>query len=64
VVMSRIAKVTDAVTSSLTPAVVAVIEKEQPKSKEGTLVELKALYDKKLITKENYEEQQKKVLGQ
>lgn len=64
VVMSRIAKVTDAVTSSLTPAVVAVIGKEQSKSKEGTLVELKTLYDRKLITKENYEEQQKKILSQ
>lgn len=64
VVMSRIAKITDAVTSSLMPAGAVTIEKEQPKSKENILVELKTLYDKKLITKENYEEQQKKVLSQ
>ena len=64
IVMSRIAKVTDAVTSSLTPTVVATTKKEQPKSKESTLVELKTLYQKKLITKENYDEQQKKVLSQ
>lgn len=64
VVMSRIAKITDAVTSSLMPAGAVTIEKEQPKSKENTLVELKTLYEKKLITKENYEEQQKKVLSQ
>lgn len=64
IVMSRIAKVTGAITSSLTPIVVAATEKERPKSKESTLVELKELYDKRLITKENYEEQQKKVLSQ
>ncbi len=64
IMMSRIAKVADAVTSSLTPTVVAATEKEQPKSKESSLVELKALYDKNLITKENYEEQQKKILSQ
>jgi len=64
VVMSRIAKVTDAVASSLTPAVVAATEKEQPKSRQDTLVELKTLYEKKLITKENYEDQQKKILNQ
>lgn len=64
IVMSRITKITDAVTSSLTPTVVVATNKEQPKSKEGFLVDLKALYDKKLITKENYEEQQKKVLSQ
>ena len=68
IVMNRIAKVADAVTSSLTPAVtptvVAATEKEQPKSKESTLAELKTLYQKKLITKENYDEQQKKVLSQ
>lgn len=64
VVMSRIAKATDALASSLTPTVIAVTDKEQPKSRESTLVELKMLYDKKLINKENYEEQQKKVLSQ
>ncbi|MCX7255432.1 MAG: SHOCT domain-containing protein [Polaromonas sp.] len=64
VVMSRMAKLSDAVTASLTPTAATGIEKEQPKSKEGTLGELKALYDKKLITKENYEEQQKKILSQ
>lgn len=64
IVMSRIAKVTEAVTSSLKPSVSAAIDKEQPKSKESVLVDLKSLYDKKLITKENYEEQQKKVLSQ
>jgi hypothetical protein len=64
IVMSRIAKVADAVTSSLMPTVVVATEKEQPKSKESALVELKALYDKNLITKENYEEQQKKLLSQ
>ena len=62
IVMSRIAKVTDAATPSLMPPVVATAEKAQPKSKESTLIELKALFDKGLITKENYEEQQKKVL--
>ena len=64
IVMSRIAKVTDAVTSSLTPTVVAATEKEKSKSKESSLAELKMLYQKKLITKENYDEQQKKVLSQ
>ena len=64
VVMSRIAKLTDAVSSSLTPTVVAATGKEPSQSKESTLGELKALYDKKLITKENYEEQQKKILSQ
>lgn len=64
IVMSRIAKVTDALTFSLTPTVIAATDKEQPRSKENTLVELKMLYDKKLINKENYEEQQKKVLSQ
>lgn len=64
IVMSRIAKATNALASSLTPTVMAATDKEQPKSKENTLVELKTLYDKKLITKENYEEQQKKVLSQ
>ena len=63
IVMSRIAKATDALTSSLMPNVMAATEKEQPKSKESTLAELKTLYDKKLINKENYEEQQKKVLS-
>ena len=63
IVMSRIAKATDALTSALMPNVMAATEKEQSKSKESTLVELKTLYDKKLINKENYEEQQKKVLS-
>ena len=58
----QFAKVTDAATPSLMPPVVATAEKAQPKSKESTLIELKALFDKGLITKENYEEQQKKVL--
>lgn len=69
VVMSRIAKATDAVASAFTPATTtlasaATTEKEAPRSKEVQLVELKALYDKGLITKENYEEQQKKLLSQ
>ena len=64
IAMSRIAKITDAVTSSLMPTVVAATEKEQPKSKESSLAELKELYDKKLITIGNYEEQQKKILSQ
>jgi hypothetical protein len=64
IVMSRIAKATDVVAASLAPTVVAATEKEQPKSKEDALTELKLLYDKNLITKENYEKQQNKILGQ
>ena len=64
IVMSRIVKTTDTVISSLTTTIAAATEKGQSKSKEGALAELKVLYDKELITKENYEEQQKKVLSQ
>lgn len=62
VVMSRIAKLTDAASSSLTPSVAAVTDKGPSKSKEEMLIELKSLYEKNLITKENYVEQQKKLL--
>lgn len=63
IVMSRVVKAADVVVSSLTTTVAAATEKDQSKSMESTLVELKVLYDKKLITKENYEEQQKRVLS-
>lgn len=37
---------------------------DKPKTKEDKLVELKQLYEKQLITKEDYEEQKKKILAE
>lgn len=64
IVMNRISKATDDISASLAPAVVTVADKEQLKSSEEKLVKLKEFYEKKLISKENYEEQQKKLLSQ
>lgn len=38
--------------------------KSAPKTKEEKLVELKQLYEKQLITKEDYDEQKKKILAE
>ena len=39
-------------------------EQPEPKTKEQKLVELKQFYEKQLITKEEYEEQKKKILAE
>lgn len=58
IVMSRIAKAANEVVSSMTSGATS------GKSKEESLVELKGLFDKNLISREAYESQQKKLLGE
>lgn len=58
IVMNRLIKAADEMASSVTGRATPV------KSKEELLVELKGLFDKSLITREAYESQQKKLLGE
>ena len=61
VVMSRLAKAADEMVNSV---IGRASIKDQSKSKEELLVELKNLFEKNLITKEAYESQQRKLLGE
>lgn len=58
IVMSRIAKAAGEMASSITGQAIS------GRSKEESLVELKGLFDKNLITREAYESQQKNILGE